>query len=120
MSDNLSMDKGTTRTVRATISNLDASGVAGWDFWFTAKNNLTDDDVDAVIQKVTADFTIVDPGNDTTPAIVTCEITPIETTGLPDYPTILVYDVKGKKPDTREYKLGGGKLKINPTATKAI
>lgn len=120
MSTTLSMDKATTRTVQLTISNLGVDGVTGCQFWFTAKNAYSDADVDAVLQKVTADFTIVTPGNDTTPAVVTCEITPDETTSLPDTLTILVYDAKMKDTNGKETILAKGKFKVSPTATKAV
>ena len=94
MSTNLSMYRGDTKVVQLTISGLGASGLTGFKFWFTAKNDYADADAAAVIAKVTADFTVVTNGSDTVPGVVTVKLLPADTSGLPDYDSQLLYDAQ--------------------------
>lgn len=120
MSTNLKMKRGDTKLVQVTTtSTLTATGLAGYKFWFTAKNAYTDADTAAVIKKVTADFTVVQNGSDTTPGIVTCKINPADTASLPDYDSALLYDVQFEDSDGNVSTVASGTLTVQVDVTKA-
>lgn len=119
MSTNLSMKRGDYKVVQVTVRNLTATGLTGCKFWFTAKQALSDADAQAVIQRLPADFTPVQTGDDLTPGIVTCEINPADTNGLPDYTVQLVYDVQMANANDKPFTIQKGKLKVEPDVTRA-
>lgn len=119
MSTNLSMFRGDTKLVQITLSNLTASGLTGYSFWFTVKNDVSDTDAAAVIQKSGGDFDVVTTGDATTPGVVTCKILPGDTDSLPDYQVSLPYDVQVKDSLGNVTTVVTGKLKVSPDTTRA-
>jgi hypothetical protein len=119
MTTNLSMYRGDTKVVQLTISGLGASGLTGYSFWFTAKNNYSDADVDAVIAKSGADFTVVTVGDANTDGVVTVKILPADTSGLPDYDVQLHYDAQAEDSNGNVTTLATGTLTVKVDVTKA-
>jgi hypothetical protein len=120
MSTNLKMKRGDTKLVQVTTtSTLTSSGLTGYKFWFTAKNAFTDADASAVIKKLTADFTVVQNGNATTPGIVTCKIDPADTASLPHFDSTLLYDVQFEDSDGNVTTVASGTLTVQVDVTKA-
>ena len=119
MSTSLSMTRGDTKLVQVTLSNLTASGLAGYSFWFTVKNDVSDLDAAAVIQKSGAEFAVVANGDATTPGVVTCKLDPADTAGLPDYLVSLPYDVQVKDSLGNITTVASGHLKVSPDTTRA-
>ena len=123
----LAMTRGDTRTVTTTVSNLDAqgntvlgtNGVTGWSFWMTAKYDTGDSDASAVFQKLPASFTIVTPGNATTPALVQCTLAPADTSSLPGYQVVLSYDVQAKDTNSNIFTVDSGTLTVSADVTIA-
>lgn len=116
---NLSMYRGDTKTLQFTVSNLPSTGLTGYSFWFTAKEQVSDPDASAVVHKVSADFTVSTPGNDTTPGVVTCDILPADTSAAPDYDYVLLYDFQVKDSNGRVTTSAVGTLTIHPDRTRA-
>lgn len=119
MSTNLSMYRGDTKVVRLTISGLGASGLSGFDYWFTAKSEFSDADADAVIAKTTADFTVVTVGDADTDGVVTVKILPADTSDLPDYDSRLRYDAQVKDSSDNVTTIATGILTVKVDVTKA-
>jgi hypothetical protein len=119
MSTNLSMYRGDTRVVQLTISGLGASGLTGFSFWFTAKNDFADADADAVIKKTTNDFTVVTVGDANTSGVITVKILPADTASLPDYNTNLHYDVQLEDGSGNVTTVATGTLTVKVDVTKA-
>ena len=122
MSTNLKMTRGDTKVVRVTVSHttLPPNGLAGYSFWFTAKNDVSDLDTDAVIKKVPADFTTVTVGDDTTTdGVATCKILPTDTSSLADFPVPLFYDVQAEDGAGNVTTIASGTFTVSPDVTRA-
>lgn len=126
MSTNLKMKRGDTKLVQVTTTSpLTAAGLTGYKFWFTAKSAFTDADANAVIKKIgqqaapTGDFTVVTLGSDTTAGVVTCKINPADTASLPDYDSVLLYDVQFEDSDGDVSTVASGTLTVQVDVTKA-
>lgn len=123
MSTPLSMSRGDTKVVQLTISNLPTTGLTGFKFWFTAKNQYSDADTAAVIHKTGnpgPDFTIVTNGSDTVSGVATCKILPTDTSGLPDYDSQLLYDAQVEDGNGNITTVASGILTIHVDVTKAV
>ena len=121
MSTNLKMVRGDTKVVRVTIdhSTLSASGLSGYSFWFTAKNDVSDADAAAVVKKVPADFNTVAVGDASTDGVVTCKILPADTSSQPDYDVQLPYDVQAEDGAGNVTTIASGFLTVSPDVTRA-
>lgn len=122
------MSRGDTKTVQFTLgaANLPADGVASFEFWFTAKQQVADADLSAQWQKHGAPgnlgaFVIVTQGDPTVPtdAVVTCDILPADTDQLPDYPVALNWDLQVKDANGRITTSASGTLTVVPDITRA-
>lgn len=124
MSTNLSMWRGDTKVVQVTLSNLTATGLTGFRYWFTAKYDFADADNVAVIQKIgqqaapTGDFTTVVIGNASTSGVITCQIDPSNTNTLPDYDVQLQYDVQVEDASGHVTTVATGILTVKVDVTK--
>lgn len=121
MSTNLKMTRGDTKVVRVTIdhSTLGVSGVSGYSFWFTAKNDIADADADAVVKKLPENFTVVTAGDASTDAVVTCKIIPGDTSDLDDFPVPLSYDIQAEDGAGNVTTIASGTLTVSPDVTRA-
>lgn len=115
---NYSITRGDTQTFTLTLSNLSSSGLTGFSFWFTAKNNIDDLDAAAVIQKLTAAFTVVTVGSATIPGVATFTILPTDTASLTDY-TVLEFDIQVKDASGNIFTPVRGSLTVNADVTRA-
>jgi hypothetical protein len=123
MSTALSMYRGDTKVVQVTISNLTASGLTGYSYWFTAKNQYSDADLSAVIRKTGSqatpnDFTTVTLGDAVTSGVITCTINPADTNTLPDYDSQLEYDVQIEDASGHVTTVATGILTVKVDVTK--
>lgn len=131
MSTNLGkMKRGDDKTVQFTLggAKLPADGVDNFTFWFTAKQQVSDTDVQAQWSKTGApgnlgDFAIVESGDPATlpptNAIVTCRLHPSDTEDLPDYDVVLQWDLQVKDAANRITTSDGGTLTVQPDITRA-
>lgn len=113
------MVRGDTRTVTETVgpAGLDVNGIAGWSFWLTAKYDPNDADVNAVFQKVPADWALQSTGNATTAGVTLCTIQPADTASLPAYEVSLFYDVQAKDTNGNIFTIDNGTLTVSADVT---
>lgn len=118
---NLSMKRGDTKTVQFTVSNLPPTGLTGYTFWFTAKKQISDTDLQAVFEKTSAnaDFTVTTNGSNTVNGVVTCTINPTDTQNLPDYDVDLLYDFQVKDQSGNVTTSADGTITVSPDVTRA-
>lgn len=115
------MYRGRTRTFTQTVdkAGLGNSGVAGMTFTFMAKRKVTDADVDAVIVKHNADFTVAVAGNSTTDAQLTFTLTPTDTASFLAY-TVLQIEVSVLDLAGKQSTLSRGVLVVDNIVVRAI
>jgi hypothetical protein len=128
MSINLGkMKRGDTKTVQFTVSGatLGASGLTGYTLWFTAKEDVSDADVAAIIERTGSPgpgFVLVTAGSGPTSpvdAVVTCDIVPADTSGLPDNDVVLTWDFQVESPSGRVTTAADGTLTVQADITRA-
>lgn len=115
----MKMTRGDTKQVRVTVNNLPATGLSGYSFWFTVKNDFKDADDAAVIRKVPTDFSVIQQGSDVQAGIAVCKIDPTETANLPDYTVNMVWDVQIKSSSGDVFTPLSGRFKVSPDATRS-
>lgn len=122
---NLTVTRGDTASWSATINNPPVAGLSTCRFWFTVKFAFDDGpnntDSLAVIQKVTANFTIVTSGggNPLLPGVITWQINPTDTFPLPGSVTNLVYDLQMEDASNNVTTLASGLFIISPDVTRS-
>lgn len=114
---NLTITAGDDRQIQFVFSDGtgDPVDVSGWEFFYTAKSTVADDDVDASVALDPADFTIDDSGGGTDDR-ATATI-PAASTGAMSAGTYQ-HDLQVKKPDGSITTIGRGQLVIEDQVTQ--
>lgn len=114
------MTRGDSKTLQFTVSGLPPTGLTGYSFWFTAKNQIADTDVAAVIQKHGAPpFVVKTTGSDIVAGVVTCPLAPADTEALPDNVVVLSYDFQLEDSSGNVTTADSGLLTIIPDVTRS-
>lgn len=118
----LTMSRGDTKFVTETVgpTGLGANGIQNWQFWMTAKRDAGDPDSAAIFQKLPAAWTITQQGSPTLAGIVTCTLAPADTSALPPYQVVLVYDVTAQDTNSNEFTIDSGTITVTPDITLAV
>jgi hypothetical protein len=113
----LTMFRGRSMTITESLTNLGSSGISGFKFWFTAKNDYADADAAAAIQKLPAAWAQDTAGDATHPGVAHCNLAPADTASLPPYQIVLVFDVQAEDALGNFFTVDSGTLTVMPSVT---
>lgn len=119
---NLSLIHGRTAVLTVIVGSLGASGLNAYSAMrFSAKRDVSDADVAAVISKTLgAGITITTVGDATTNGVLSIALAPADTSTLPaGYTSTLQYDVSLYDAAGDAYTVADGVITVSPTATQA-
>ena len=120
---NFTLKKGDTHYLEVLVTRKDQDGVdqpvdlTGAGMWFTAKNKISDDDIDAVIRKGTSNVSLT--GIDITGAVDGEALVTLQPndTAVGKGTVFLVWDLQLEESDGTITTLNGGRLALSDQVT---
>jgi hypothetical protein len=115
MATALSLTRGDSATLQATVTQLGASGLTGSTLYFMAKRDYADPDASAIISHQTGSgVTVTQAGGTNTPGIAQIALAPADTSSLPAYALTLVWDLVMVDGSGNHTTVASGTLAISP------